>query len=58
MKAALPFVAIMLAWLGIIVVYPPLVLYLVGQGHGDAFPQSVAGGQIWVVDGEQGELPS
>jgi TRAP-type C4-dicarboxylate transport system permease large subunit len=30
-KAALPFVAIMLAWLGIIVVYPPLVLYLVGK---------------------------
>ena len=30
-KAALPFVAIMLVWLGIIVVYPPLVLYLVGK---------------------------
>ncbi|MBP6816044.1 MAG: TRAP transporter large permease subunit [Burkholderiaceae bacterium] len=30
-KAALPFVAIMLAWLGIIMVYPPLVLYLVGK---------------------------
>ena len=30
-KAALPFVAIMLVWLGIIVAYPPLVLYLVGK---------------------------
>ncbi len=29
--AALPFVAIMLVWLGIIVAYPPLVLYLVGK---------------------------
>ena len=30
-KAALPFVVIMLVWLGIIVAYPPLVLYLVGK---------------------------
>ena len=30
-KAALPFVAIMLVWLIIVVVYPPLVLYLVGK---------------------------